>query len=156
MMGNKILTGEEGALMVAHAQFHGGLNWRKTYKDAKIVGLEDLDGKPAYKLLLTAHGGPSETRFYDAASKLLVKTSIALASGSTVISTTYEDHRKVDNILMAHKLTQSVQGQKIVITFSSIKHNVDIPETRFDLPEPIKALTENQKDETPTKTKDNQ
>jgi outer membrane lipoprotein-sorting protein len=50
------------------------------------------------------------------------------------------DYRKEGDILMPHKLKESVAGQEITITFESITFNADIPAETFAVPDEIKAL----------------
>ena len=41
----------------------------------ECTGIADVEGKPAYKVVLTSKGGDVTTEYYDEASPLLVKAS---------------------------------------------------------------------------------
>src|ERR1043165_4988842 len=73
MQGPQLKKGEELADSLREAIFHKETEWRTIYKLAELAGEEDIDGKPAYKLVLTPKTGAPETQYYDKTSGLLVR-----------------------------------------------------------------------------------
>ena len=73
MQGPQLKKGEELSDSLRGAFFHKENEWRTIYSSAEIVGTEDVDGKPAYKVTLTPKAGKPETQYYDKASGLLVR-----------------------------------------------------------------------------------
>src|SRR5580704_2774845 len=73
MQGPQLKKGEELGDSLRGAYFHKENDWRAIYTSAEIVGTEDVDGKPAYKVTLTPKGGKPETQYYDKSSGLLVR-----------------------------------------------------------------------------------
>lgn len=142
MMGNKLLKGDERAMVLSHARFYGELDWRTAYRRAEYTGIAEVEGKPAYKVAMTPHQGPVETRFYDKQSRLQVKSMFTIdgPTGSMPIETSISDYRNIDGVLIAHRMVQKIAGQEIVITLDSVKHNVELPPDRFDAPPAIKEL----------------
>jgi hypothetical protein len=60
--------------------------------------------------------------------------------GEVQMDSFFSDYRREGNILMPHKVRQSVAGQEFTITIDTVKLNPEIPKDRFDLPDEIKAL----------------
>jgi len=142
MQGPHVKEGAERAQAMETARFNGELNWRDTYKTAETVGMEAVDGKDCYKVVLTPAEGPAVTHFYNKGSGLLEKISMTTQSpmGEVHVDSFPSDYRKEGDILMPHKVRQSVAGQEFTITIDTVKLNPEIPKDRFDLPDEIKAL----------------
>src|SRR5437868_4503983 len=70
MQGPRLKEGEEKAGAFQAARFNADLNWRDTYK-AEITGVEKVDGKDCYKVLMTPKEGMPMTRYYEKKSNLL-------------------------------------------------------------------------------------
>jgi zinc protease len=145
--GERLIEGDEKESAILDATFNGELNWKQKYTKVECTGVEDVDGKPAYKVVLTPKAGKPSTQYYDKASHLLVKQIGTKASpmGEITAEVYPSDYRKVDGILIPHKLKQKVLTQSIVITMSEIKQNVDLPADTFNVPDGIKELIEKAK-----------
>jgi zinc protease len=145
--GERLIEGDEKETTILDATFNGELNWKQKYTKVECTGVEDVDGKPAYKVVLTPKAGKPSTQYYDKVSHLLVKqvdtksTPMGEITGEVFPS----DYRKVDGILIPHKSKQKVLTQTIVITMSEIKQNVDLPADTFNVPDGIKELIEKAK-----------
>ena len=142
MQGPRVKEGPERAQAMQAARFNGELNWREVYKTAETTGIEAVDGKDCYKVVLTPAEGSAVTHFYDKESGLLTKISLITQSpmGEVPADSFTSDYRKEGDILMPHKVRQSVAGQEFTITIDTVKFNPEIPKNRFDLPDEIKAL----------------
>jgi len=151
MRGPQIKKGKEKADALREAVFDKFVGWRKLYKKAECTGVGTVADKPCYKIAMTPHEGNSQTFYYDQASNLLVKTgSVVENPGGPIpipVETFLSDYRKVDGIMMAHKVSISVMGQERVMTIESVQHNVEMPEDRFALPEDVQALVDKEKGE---------
>lgn len=149
MMGPRVKEGEERAAALRDAMFNRPVRWQKAYKSAECVGMEDVDGKPCYKVVMTPRDGQQETRYYDKASHLLVKleTKLKTHMGEVDLVARVSDYKKVDGILMPHKIVQDARGlQKMAIDTTAVKHNTTIEADRFNLPDDVKALLEKEKE----------
>lgn len=142
MQGPRLKEGEEKAVAMRSSVFNAELHWRDHYKKAEATGVEDVDGQPCYKVVMTPNEGSPVTRFYHKKSSLIVKMVMTLKNpmGEFPVETLIGDYRKEGDILMPHKMQQKAAGQEIAITLDSVKHNVEIPKDRFDLPDDVKAL----------------
>ncbi|HUU98929.1 MAG TPA: hypothetical protein VM487_24625 [Phycisphaerae bacterium] len=149
MTGPQIKEGEERALVLRGAAFDAVPQWRKLYKQVECVGVEAIDGKPCYKIVLTPKEGQPETRYYGKESNLLVKTELTLMlpAGTIPFESYASDYKRVDGILIPHKARVVVMGSERVMTVEGTKHNVEMPKDRFKLPEDIQALVDQRKSE---------
>lgn len=151
MVGPQIKEGEERALMLRGAVFDATEHWRKVYKKAECASIETVDGKPCYKIVLTPKEGQTlETRYYDKESGLLGKSemNLELPMGTIPMEVYRSDYRKVDGVLISHKIKQVIAGvQETLFVTESVEHNVKLPKDRFALPAEIQALVDKQKSE---------
>lgn len=143
MTGPRVKEGAERDFALRGARFHGDLNWRETYGKAEVVGVESVDGRPCYKVLLTPKGETEPiTRFYDKESGLIAKVVMMLKSpqGEIPIESIPSDYRKQGDVVMPHKVVQRVMGNEIVAVFTKVENNPEIPAERFAVPPDIRAL----------------
>jgi hypothetical protein len=143
LQGARIKTGAEKAYAIRSANSQSKFKeLKKFYKSVETKGVEDVDGKPCYKVVSTPLEGAPEVSYYDKASGLLVKETGVMASpmGDVPVETEIGDYRKEGALLMPHKIKQSFVGQKMEITLESTKLNPEIPKDRFDIPADVKAL----------------
>ena len=103
-----------------------------------------VDGQPCYIVTLTPREGQPVIAYYDKRSKLntRVKVSYKSAMGTINVDIYSPEYREIDSILIPFKLKMKMMGIEYVATIDSVKHNVDIPDSRFQLPEAIRALLE--------------
>jgi hypothetical protein len=142
MMGPQIKDGQEKTDFLREAVLDKYVHWRDLYDDAECVGVETIEGSPAYKVILTPKDGRPQNLFFDRASKLLIKVELTVENpmGVLPVETFLDGYRKVDGILLPHTVKVVVMGQERLMTIESIEQNVDLPEDRFGLPDEIRAL----------------
>ena len=140
--GPHLKDGDEKAQARMAGYFNSELHWRDMYKKAETTGVEQVDGKDCYKVVLTPNEGGPITRFYDKQSNLLVKMAMIAKNpmGEIPVESMVSDYRKEGDILMAHKITQKGMGQEISISIDSVQYNAEIPKDKFAVPDEIKAL----------------
>jgi len=104
----------------------------------ELLGKEDVEGKPAWKLRVRRKSGSVRTLFLDAASYLKVKWAGAIGEpGKEVVhETLFDDYRAVDGIPFSHRLRShsSGGGQAQEIVLSKIELNPVIEDARFGVP----------------------
>ncbi len=142
IQGPHIAQGEERAVALREATLREPLLWRKLYKSAETAGVENVDGAPCYKVVLTPNEGKPETQYYDKKNNLLVKMTLTLVSqmGEIPSELMISDYKEQNGLLSARKTRNKALGQEFEITIGQIDYNIDIPKDRFDLPSEIKAL----------------
>jgi outer membrane lipoprotein-sorting protein len=147
--GARIKEGDERASSLRRDALNADLRWRDFYKKVDLAGTEDVGGKACYKVVLTPNEGPTETRYYDKSSNLLVKVLMPVTTpdGSAMAEMALSDYRDEGGVLTPHTVSQKISGADILVKIDSVKHNPEIPASRFDLPAEIKALTDKKTDE---------
>jgi len=147
-LGERELDGDEKEQFLRESNFYKELLWKELYAKVECVGIEDVEGKPAYKIVLTPKSGKPGTEYYDKTSHLLVKQTSLTAGpmGEISVDTFPSDYKAVDGILIPFTVTQKVLTQQIVLKLTEIKHNVDLPADAFRRPaspdEPAKKTAE--------------
>jgi hypothetical protein len=101
----------------------------------KLIGDENVNDKPAFKLQADLGDGNSSDMFIDKGSYLLVKTSSTVTqNGTTVTSDTYpSDYKETNGILFPMKTTISTQGMEMILTFDKVEVNIPIEDTLFTI-----------------------
>lgn len=104
----------------------------------ELVGKEDLEGTPAFKLKLTRKDGEITYLFLDAESYLLIKTAgkTKMQGQEVDAETNIGDYKEVAGILMAHSMETKIKNfpGAMVMTFEKIEVNPALPSTDFDMP----------------------
>jgi zinc protease len=136
LTGERLLDGAEKDDFIRKATFNEEVHRIKLYDKIECVGIEDVAGKPAYKVVLTAKTGKVETEFYDKASHLLVKEVSTSKSpmGEFTVESFPSDYKRVDGILFPFTATEKALGQEITVKLTEIKHDVDLPDDTFKRP----------------------
>lgn len=147
MMGLQIKEGQERAATLRTAVFDNAVQWRKLFKKAECVGIETIDDRPCYRIIMTPNEGEPEAQYYDKESNLLVKTEMKLetAMGTIPVETIISDYKRVDGILIAHQARQRIAGMEMLFVKETIAHNVEIPAEKFKLPDEVQALLDKEK-----------
>jgi len=147
VQGPRIKTGEERSQALVEAALVGSHDWRKLGFKAEVSGVEAVDGEDCYKVVLTRPEGKPMTVYFQKKSGLAVKTVAIAASqmGDIPLEAVMSDYKDFNGLLYAAKTVETAVGQTILYTTESIQFNADIPASKFDLPDDIKALAEKQK-----------
>ncbi len=142
MQGPQLKKGEELNDSLREAFFHKENEWRSIYASAELSGVEDVDGKPAYKVILLPKNGKPQTQYYDRATGFMIRhQSIRkTALGDIPVDVSIGGYRKDCGVELPHSLVQTVAGQKIELQIDTIECNADLPADAFQPPAEVKAL----------------
>lgn len=140
--GDRILMGEEKTAFLRRADIHSDVNWRKHYKKVELAGEEKVNDKAAYKVVMTPDEGEKMTQFFDKESGLLVKIAVTAktAMGEIPTESFVSDWKKVDGVLVPHKVRQIVLVQEITIVLDKVESNAKIADEKFAIPADIQKL----------------
>ncbi len=146
LTGPRIKEGEEKTATVRASRMGMDLlnTWREYYREARTLGEEDVNGKPAWKVQLTPKEGKPEAFFFDKQSGLLVRMSqvMSTAMGEIPVEGDLSDYRMVGGVMTPFSMTQKAMSQVMAMHFDKVVWNPAIPPDRFDLPPAVKALAE--------------
>lgn len=102
----------------------------------EVKGMEDVNGKSAYKMAVTKPSGSKSTEYYDKATFLKIKEiQTTEATGQTQVTTLeYEDYKEVSGIKIPHKVTIiGVLPTPMVMNVSSVKLNDKVDANLFKI-----------------------
>jgi hypothetical protein len=142
----RLLEGDEAQTALRNAVFQPDLHWRELYDHVETVGVEDVDDKPAYKVVLASEGGEEITNYYDKQSGRMVRSdrTIDTPMGSMTIQSYPGEYKQIDGIWLPTSSRQVVaeMNMKREFKFQKIEHNIDLPEGAFEPPPEIKRQIE--------------
>jgi hypothetical protein len=146
IQGPRIKEGSENADARREADFDGLLHWRTLYAGVTCTGVDTLDGRPCYRVIMIPETGSPDTSFFAVETGLLVQSRTVIDSemGKVSVATYVDDYRKVGDLLWPFRTRQVMMGglQEMILTTDSIRVNVELPADRFDPPAEVKALME--------------
>ena len=101
----------------------------------ELVGIEQIDGKDAYKIVLTLSNGKQMTYYYDVETGYSAKqiTTVDTPQGSFTSTITFNDFRDVNGIKYPYELTQSMGPQVISLKVESIEYNSGLDDSIFQI-----------------------
>src|SRR5712691_10045774 len=96
LKGPRIKTGEERAVALRAADIRHDIRWRNFFSKVECTGIEPIDGRICYRVVLTPRDGQPETRYYDKTSNLLVRTNMIMKTemGEIPAESSVSDYRK--------------------------------------------------------------
>jgi outer membrane lipoprotein-sorting protein len=122
------------------ADFEGVLvNYKEKGHTVELVGKEEIDGTPAYKLKVIRADGDVDILYLDEEYfvEFKMEATREVQGSEVVVSTVLGDYKEVDGLLFAHSMEMSFGGGEAqqVITIEKIELGVELPDDRFAMPE---------------------
>ena len=104
----------------------------------ELLGKEEVDGQPAFKLKMTRQDGSEEIWYLDPSTCLeLARVDRVLDStGTKERWTYYSDFRTVDGLVIAHRQDQEYGIRHVALTVEKVQVNPEIDPARFEMPSP--------------------
>jgi outer membrane lipoprotein-sorting protein len=133
------MSAEELAGIADESDFDGPLlEYQSKGNHVEVVGKDEVEGKPVYRLKLTNKNGEVRTYFFDAATYLLTKWEGQRKAEDQVlmVETFFRDYRDVNGLKFAFEIDSDSPGiaqqQKIII--DKIELNPALDEASFGRP----------------------
>ena len=98
----------------------------------ELVGKDTVEGRDAYKLVITMKDGTQRTDFIDAKTYLELKWEGAV--GGRKMETYFRDYRKVKGLAYSFLMDTTGPGFEQKLVFRKIEVNADLPDARFRKP----------------------
>jgi predicted Zn-dependent peptidase len=130
-MGEQELSGADLEDMRIQSTLNVELKYDELGIKTELKGIENVDGKPAWKILLTTLSGKPTTDFYDQESGYKVKT--VTQQGPTVITVIYSDYQNVEGIMFPFSMKQSFGPQILDIKVQSVEINKGVDDSKFEI-----------------------
>ncbi len=114
----------------------------RTYKgsteyEIELGGIEEVEGRPAYKVKITNTNGSKTTDFYDTTSKLKVKSIVSREVDGQPIVQTVEigEYKNIKGVMFPHRLVISGGGipMPLELKAASVKVNEEMDESVFNV-----------------------
>lgn len=126
------------------ADFEGTLvDYKEKGHTVELIGQEEVDGTPAYKLKVTRADGDVDYLYLDEEYfvEFKMEATREVQGNEVTVSTVLGDYKEVDGLLFAHSMEMAFGGGEAqqVITIEKIELGIDIPEERFAMPEKTEA-----------------
>jgi outer membrane lipoprotein-sorting protein len=134
------IAGKQLEMIEEQADFDGLLmDYKEKGHKVELVGKEDLEGSPTYKLKITKKNGDTGYYWLDADTFLEVKASGKTnMNGQEIQGETYfGDYKEAGGVMFAHSVENKAVGSpgSMTITINKIDVNPDLPAGRFGKPE---------------------
>jgi outer membrane lipoprotein-sorting protein len=126
--GEQMLEGESLAQLKESAPMFPELTYGEETK-LKLEGIETVNGKDAYKMVVTKPSGTSTTFYYGVNNGLKLKEVTQTPQGS--MSTVYSNYEKVDGILFPMEMKQNMGPQSFDVTVESVELDAGISDDQF-------------------------
>ncbi len=120
------------------------VDYQKEGSKLELVGKDDVEGTEAYKLKLTTKSGKIIYYYLDADSgiELKAETNLSKNGVESKSETYFSDYKKVNGIYFPFYIETKSKGLTAgKIVFSTIKLNLNIDDSIFDMPKPKKTET---------------
>ena len=128
----------EAKSFINDADFDGPLvDYKKKGHKVELLGKEDFEGTPIYKVKLTTKDGSIKTLYFDKEYFLLLKSVSTTKIQEKDVEKTeiYSDFKEVQGIMIPHSIKITGEMFNIEMVFEKIEFNVDIDDKIFNMPE---------------------
>ena len=138
------MTSDELKNTSSSADFDGPLvDYKERGNQIELEGIENVNGKPAYKLLVKQKNGQTRYDFIDSVTYIEVEWAGSVINNGeeNQMESFFKDYKNVDGILYPFEIDSEIPGgtNKQNIVFEKIEINPVLDESTFDKPESIPA-----------------
>jgi len=129
---------EDARHIIEMGDFEGPLvDYKAKGNSVELVGKEEFEATPVYKLKVTEKDGSVKYVYLDAATYLELKTTTRRKSdsGGSEEETTFSDYKPVGGLLMAHSIETKINGQiEDQLTIEKVELNAAVDDSIFKMP----------------------
>jgi hypothetical protein len=114
------------------------VDWEESGHQVELVGLEETEGTPAYKLKVTTKDGDVEYHYLDSEYfiPILVESSRQMQGRTVEVESILSDYKNVGGLMIPHAIESRPKGAPAgqVITIDQVELNVAIDDSLFVMP----------------------
>lgn len=125
------------------------IDYKKKGHQVELMGKEDLEGVPVYKVKMTMKSGTVHYLFIDTEYFLVVKQKSKVKRGENEVESeqTIGDYKEVSGLMLSHS-TETKMNNKTVeqTTIEKIEVNVPVDDKIFEMPEKKKESAPEKKE----------
>lgn len=142
-----------------NADFDGPLvNYKEKGNKVELLGKEDVEGTPAYKLKVTLKSGDVKTVFLDSDAYVEIKevSKRTIRGAEREFENVLGDYKEEGGVMMAHSFEVKPKGapQSQKLTIDKIEINPEIADSYFQVPPAAPAAAEQKKPADTKKTEE--
>lgn len=133
-MGQKMeLSGKQLADMKMQAKMNLELEYEQLGFKLEMNGIEDINGKPAYKVQVTGPDGYAKTEYFEVESGLKVRTvsSQDTQMGPVTVTISYGDYREIEGLKFPFSVKQQAGPQALDMKVISVELNTGVTDDLF-------------------------
>jgi zinc protease len=133
IQGKMELEGDMLEELKSQSVMNPELSYAERGYSLSLDGIENINGEPAYKLIITSPSGKSKLEFFHVASGLKLRTVAALDTpmGSMSQVTDYDNYRDVGGVKFPFLIKQQMGPQAFDLTVQSIEVNQGLRDELF-------------------------
>ena len=130
------------------------VDYKEKGNKVELIGKEDMEGTPVYKIRVTLKNGDIRDIFLDGEHFLEVKeSSKRKTQGAEIeLDTYFSDFKAIDGLMIPHAIESKVKDQSVSqVTISKVDLNVDLPDSLFKMPAKAAGAKADSTSKTPAK-----
>lgn len=133
MGGNQKIEGDDAKDMAVSASMIEEVSYLEMGISTKLISVESIDGSDAYGVEVSMPSGKKSTRYYDAETGLLVRTTNVIESpqGSMTLSTDFSNYQEFEGVKFPTAILQPMGAQKMNIKVTDVMVNGEVDESKF-------------------------
>ncbi len=139
----QLMTEEEARLVKEDADIDGALvDYQAKGHQLELLGREDIEGTPAYKIKVTLATGDVRYYYLDAEYYLPIRVDgkMTMQGNEVEFEQVFGDYKEVGGLMLAHSMEQRPKGAPAgsgqMITISQVELDVEAPDEQFAMPAP--------------------
>ena len=130
------LTGKRLENRRVDSDFYAPLNWKTNYDKVSVLRKTKCGEEECYVVEFDSEKGTKTTDFYSTKTNLLVRRDSVIPSSTSsqqiAITTTFEDYRNVDGLMMPFRTVQnSPSNGRVVSQILEVKHDAKVSDKVF-------------------------
>ena len=143
LLGPMLLEGKQKDQIATQADFDQALHDPEHYKTMNVLGVEEFNGEPCYKVKLVHRTGFDSTEYFSVKTGLQRGFTASQESplGPLTATTLVTDYTQFGDLFMPSRISQKAMGIETVMTIEQMEYDKVDPAV-FELPADVKALTE--------------
>jgi hypothetical protein len=136
IQGSRERTGAELVQAKLLNDFYRDIRLEQLFAKIDVKGTSKVGNRDAYVLAAAADGLSPETWYFDTETGLLLRSDFTAIApeGNQQMTVFYEDHRKIDGVMVPFRIRTQTPSFEIVLTSTEVKHNLPIDDSKFAKP----------------------
>ncbi len=142
----RVIEGDALKRALHEAAFHSPVKWRDVYQQAKCEEEIEFEGELCYKVKMVWDLGEEEWYFSKETGLWRGRDwHMETRRGNIRLRMIFKDYREIDGISLPYRIERVRRSQPLgAVVYSSIEHNVELPPDRFEPPQAVQELLQEQ------------